>query len=524
MIFLTNFWESHVIKNNLNPLANARNIKNRPHVIVMNYESQYNLDKDKIIMIMAGLMVGLLVAAFDYSIMATAMPKVINSLQGMEYYVWPFTFYMLTSTIAIIIFGKLSDIYGRKRVLIVGIITFVITSVMCGFSTNIFELIIFRGLQGIGGGILISLPFIVVGEIFSPRERAKYMGILASVFGLADVLGPILGGVITDNFGWRWVFFVNIPVGIAAVTLILYSLPNFKLPDVKKVIDYSGIITFTLALSSLFLAVTLAGDLNTYPLSEITGILVFSGVMFTLFVSAEKKAVEPILPLRLFKNPIFSLSSVESFLASSLMFCGIIYVPLFAQSVLGMNATNAGFLMIPMSFSLTMASIITGQIISMTGRYKKLVIAEFIITGMGVVLLATMNTNTSPYELVAYSTVLGIGSGMAYNIFNVAVQNAFTLQDIGIVTASMRFFRNVGTIVFVPIFGYIMNFTLGSSTAVTLSKTEALVLSIQNIFLVAIVLAFVGLIVAFFLKEIPLGEDALMTHEEVSEERIEKTK
>ena len=493
-------------------------------MITVNYENQYNLAKDKIIMIMAGLMVGLLVAAFDYSIMATAMPKVINSLQGMEYYVWPFTFYMLTSTIAIIIFGKLSDIYGRKHVLIAGIILFVVTSVMCGLSTSMFELIIFRGLQGIGGGILISLPFIVVGEIFSPRERAKYMGILASVFGLADVLGPILGGVITDNLGWRGVFFVNVPVGIAAVALILYSLPNFKLNGVKKVIDYAGIITFTLALSSLFLAVTFTGDLNKYPLAEIAGLLVFSGIMFILFISAEKGAAEPILPLRLFKNSIFSVSAVESFLASALMFSGVIYVPLFAQGVLGMSATNAGFLMIPMSLSLTMASIITGQIISMTGKYKKLVIAEFVITGIGVVLLATMNTNTSPYQLIIYSTILGIGSGMAYNIFNVAVQNAFTLQDIGIVTASMRFFRNIGTIIFVPVFGYIMNFTLGSSIAFNLSKTQALVFSIQNIFLAAILLAFIGLIIAFLLKEIPLGEDEPMTHEEVSEECIEKVK
>jgi len=217
------------------------------------------------------------------------MPNVIKSLNGMEYYVWPFAAYMLTSTIAIILFGKLSDIYGRKHVLIAGIITFVITSVMCGFATNMIQLILFRGLQGIGGGILISLPFIVVGEIFSPLERAKYMGILASVFGLADVLGPILGGVITDNFGWRWVFFINVPVGIAAVTMILYSLPNFKLPDVKKIIDYSGIISFTLALSSLFLAITFAGDLNKYPLAEITGLLIFSMVMFSLFIFAEKK-------------------------------------------------------------------------------------------------------------------------------------------------------------------------------------------------------------------------------------------
>ncbi len=474
----------------------------------MNQLSHYYLAKDRINMIMVGLMVGLLVAAFDYSIMATAMPQVINSLHGMEYYIWPFTSYMLSSTIAIILFGKLSDIYGRKHILIAGIITFVVTSVMCGFATNMFQLIIFRGLQGIGGGILISLPFIVVGEIFSPRERAKYMGILASVFGLADVLGPILGGVITDTFGWRWVFFVNVPVGIAAVTILLYSLPNFKLPDVKKVIDYSGIITFTLALSSLFLAITLAGDLNKYPIAEVAGLLVFSVIMFAVFIQAEKKAVEPVMPLRLFKNSIFTVSSLESFLASALMFSGIIYVPLFAQGVLGMSATNSGLIMIPMLLSLTITSIVTGQIISMTGKYKKLVIAEFIITGIGVMLLATMNVNTPYYLLLLYSTVLGVGSGMAYNIFNVAVQNAFTMREIGIVTASMRFFRNVGIIVFVPVFGYIMNFTLGSSTAATLNKTQALVLSIQNIFISAIILAFLGLVIAFFLKEIPLIGDA----------------
>lgn len=481
----------------------------------MNSESHYTIAKDKINMIMAGLMVGLLVAAFDYSIMATAMPQVINSLNGIEYYVWPFTSYMLTSTIAIILFGKLSDIYGRKDVLIAGIIVFVISSVMCGFATNIFELIVFRGLQGIGGGILISLPFIVVGEIFSPRERAKYMGILASVFALADILGPILGGVITDTFGWRWVFFVNVPVGIAAVAIILYSLPNFKLPDVKDIIDYSGIITFILSLSLLFLAITFAGDLNTNQLLIVVP-LIFSGIMFALFVRAEKRAVEPILPLHLFKNSILSVSSIESLLASALMFCGIIYVPLFAQGVLGMSAANSGFIMIPMLFSLTLASILTGQIISITGKYKNLVIAEFIITGIGALLLATMDANTPYYLLIAYSTILGVGSGMAYNIFNVAVQNAFTMREIGIVTASMRFFRNVGTILFVPIFGYIMNVSLLGAITVTSSKTQALVLSIHNIFLAAIVLAVTGLIFAFLLKEIPIEEDEPVKNRAVS--------
>jgi EmrB/QacA subfamily drug resistance transporter len=487
------------------------------------YKSHYNLSKEKIIMIMAGLMVGLLVAALDNSIISTSMPKIISNLQGMEYYVWPFTSYMLTSTISIILFGKLSDIYGRKNILIIGIIIFVLASVMCGFSANMLELIIFRGIQGIGGGILISLPFIVVGEIFSARERAKYMGILASVFGLSSVLGPILGGIITDTIGWRWVFYVNVPVGIVAVTMLIYSLPNFKLDGFKKVIDYKGIITFTLALSGLFLALTLARDLNTYPLAEIIGLFIFSALMFVLFIWAEKKAAEPILPLYLFKNSIFSISSVENFLASALIFCGIIYVPLFAQNVLGMSATNSGLIMIPMLISLTIASNIAGQIISRTGKYKKLAITEFIITAVGIILLSTMNINTSPYTLLTYSTILGLGSGMMYTVFTISVQNAFTFREIGIITAAMQFFRNVGATVAIPVFGFVMNYSMASSVVVSLSQKEVLVVSIQNVFLAAIILAFAGIIIVFFLKEVSLSDDEPMTQnttEEVLESEI----
>ncbi|HML05604.1 MAG TPA: MDR family MFS transporter [Methanobacterium sp.] len=487
------------------------------------YKSHYDLSKNKIIMIMAGLMVGLLVAALDNSIIGTAMPKIIGNLQGMEYYVWPFTAYLMTSTIAIILFGKLSDLYGRKNILIIGIVTFVLASIMCGFSTNMFELILFRGIQGIGGGILISLPFIIVGEIFSPRERAKYMGILASVFGVSSVLGPILGGVITDTIGWRWVFFVNVPVGIVAVTMLMYSLPNFKLDGVKKVIDYSGIITFTLALSGLFLGLTLARDLNAYPLAEIIGLFIFSAVMFVLFILAEKKAEEPILPMYLFKNSIFTVSSIENFLASALIFGGIIYVPLFAQSVLGMSATNSGLIMIPMLISLTIAANIAGQIISRTGKYKILAITEFVITGVGIVLLATMNANTSPYALVAYSTILGLGSGMMYTIFTISVQNAFSLREIGVITAAMQFFRNVGATVAIPIFGFIVNYSMASSVVFNLNQQQVLAVSIQNVFMASIVLAFTGIVIAFFLKEIPLTDDEQWTQnipEEVPESEI----
>ncbi len=487
----------------------------------MNTESTITKQDQNLVFIMAGLMVGLLVAALDNSIIGTAMPQIISNLQGMEYYVWPFTSYMLSSTIAIILFGKLSDIYGRKNILILGIAIFVIASIMCGFSTNMMELIIFRGIQGIGGGILIALPFIVVGEIFSPRERSKYMGILASVFGVSSVLGPILGGVITDTVGWRWIFFVNVPIGIIAIGMLMNSLPDLKLEGVKKVIDYSGIITFTLALSGLFLGLTLARDLNAYPLAEIIGLFMFSAVMFVLFIWAEKKAIEPILPLYLFKNSTFTISSIENFLASALIFCGIIYVPLFAQGVLGMSATNSGLVMIPMLISLTISANIAGQIISRTGKYKKLAIAEFLITGVGVILLATMNVNTSPYELLAYSTILGLGSGIMYTVFTISVQDAFSHREIGITTAAMQFFRNVGATVAIPIFGFIMNYSMNSSEAINLSEKEILTLSIQNIFMAPIILAFIGLIVAFFLKEASLSDDKETVPEEISEEFLE---
>lgn len=293
-----------------------------------------------------------------------------------------------------------------------------------------FELILFRGVQGIGGGILLSLPFIVVGEIFTPLKRAKYMGLLASVFALADVIGLILGGVITDF--WSWIFFINVPIGIVAITIIYYSLPNFKIHDINRVIDYWGILLFTLAISSMFIAVTYTS------LTLAAGLI--SLIILILFIIAERKSLAPILPLNLFKTNIFTFSSIESLIAAALMFGGVIYIPLFAQGVLGINAADSGLFMIPMLFSVTITSIITGQIMSKTGKYKRLIITDFIITLIGVTLLSTMNVKTPLYLLLIYSVVLGIGSGMAYTIFTVIVQNAFTYREIGVVTVFIRFF------------------------------------------------------------------------------------
>ncbi|ADZ10315.1 major facilitator superfamily MFS_1 [Methanobacterium lacus] len=456
-------------------------------------------------LVMAGLMIGLLVAALDNSIMATAMPKVISSLGGMVYYVWPFTIYMLTSTIAIILFGKLSDLYGRKRILIAGIVLFVLSSVACGFSSNMLQLIIFRGIQGIGGGILITIPFIVVAELFPPRQRGKYTGILASVFGISNVLGPILGGVITDFMGWQWVFFVNVPVGVAAIVMLSIYFPHLKQVVREKVIDYAGLITMSLSFSSLCVALTYVR--SSYLPEYVVGFLfIFAALMFILFIHVERRAVEPLLPMHLFKISVFNLSAVAMFLSNAVMFCGIIYIPLFIQKVLGISASGSGALITPMLVSLTVASLIAGQVISKTGTYKKMGVMAFGLITVGMVMATTITQSTGTAEILIYTTILGIGSGIMYPVFTVAIQNAVLRRDIGIATASSQFFRNVGATITLPIFGLIVNLTMNMDiNAVSSVPVGPMITAIHNVFTFGIVMCIIGLIASLMLKDAVLS-------------------
>lgn len=462
-------------------------------------------DKLNIRLVMAGLMIGLLVAALDNSIVATAMPKVISSLGGMDYYVWPFTIYMLTSTIAIILFGKLSDLYGRKKILIGGIILFVLSSVACGFSSNMLQLIIFRGIQGIGGGILISIPFIVVAELFPPRQRGKYAGMLGSVFGIANVLGPIVGGFITDFMGWQWVFFVNVPVGVAAIAMLSIYFPQLKQSVREKVIDYAGIISMTLSFSSLCLALTYIR--SSYLPEYVVGFLfIFAALMFILFIHAEHRAVEPLLPMHLFKISDFKVSVTAMFLANAVMFCAIIYIPLFIQKVQGMSASGSGALITPMLVSLSASSLAAGQVISRTGTYKKLGILAFGLITVGMIMAATMTQSTSIAQICIYTTIIGVGSGIMYPVFTVTVQNAVLRRDIGIATASNQFFRNVGATITLPIFGLIVNSTMNIDVnAVSSVPVGPMITAIHNVFLFGIVLCIIGLIVSLLLKDVILS-------------------
>ncbi|WP_321423429.1 MDR family MFS transporter [uncultured Methanobacterium sp.] len=472
---------------------------------VNNGSSGGKLAPGEVKVLMAGLMISLLVGALDNSIMSTAMPQVISSLGGMAYYVWPFTIYLLCSTMAIILSGKLSDIYGRKRILVSGIALFIAASTLCGFAGDMLQLTFFRGIQGIGGGILMTIPFIVVAEVFPPRQRGKYAGILSSVFGLANVLGPVLGGVITGFMGWRWVFFINIPVGIAAIYILRSYFPHMEEVVKERIIDYGGIITLTAALSSLFLALTFIKD-PAVPQSLLATLFIFTGVMIAAFAYVEKRSREPILPLHLFKNSIFNVSAVAMFLASAVMFCGIIYLPLFMQGVQNLSPAYSGVLITPMLLSLTFSSIIAGQIISKTGTYKKLAVVSFVLLTGGMALLSTMGTGTGILEVVIYSAILGAGTGMTYPIFNVAVQNAVSKREIAVGTASMQFFRNIGATVALPIFGVIVNLTINMDiNMATKIPANLMNLAVHNVYLTGLVISIMGLIACLFLKDAVLS-------------------
>jgi EmrB/QacA subfamily drug resistance transporter len=414
------------------------------------------LSRKNIILTMISLMISLLLAALDSTIVGTAMPKIIGDLRGMEHYSWPFTAYMLCSTLAILIFGKLSDMYGRKPIFVFGIVVFLISSALCGMSRTMGQLILFRGIQGAGGGIIISNVFIIVAELFSPVMRGKYMGFVSSMWGLSSVIGPAIGGFITDTLSWRWVFYVNIPLGIVALGLVMIGLPNIRHRDVKKVIDFRGITAFIALIVPLFLALTAGGDRYPWLSVPILGLLAFSVAMLLLLIPIERKAVEPIFPPHLFTKRVFNVSSVAQFFSSAVMFCGIIYVPLFVQTVIGRSATRSGAITTPMMVGVAFAAIVSGQIISRTRKYKVLGIASLVVTFIGTVFLATMHGSTPVSLVVLYSLLVGAGSGATIPVLNIAVQNAFPNRQLGVVTSSMQFFRNMGATVGAAVFGFVL--------------------------------------------------------------------
>jgi EmrB/QacA subfamily drug resistance transporter len=506
---------------------------------------EQKLSQRRIWFIMSGVMLSLLLAALDNTVVGTAMPRIIYDLKGMEYYSWPFTAYMLFSASIIPIAGKLSDIYGRKLIDLVGMIVFIIASALCGLSTNMIQLIIFRGFQGLGGGVLISNAFIIVGELFSPRERGKYTGYVASMFGVASVLGPTVGGFITDRLSWRWVFYVNLPLGFFAFFVLLIALPLLKHHEEERRMDLVGVATFLLAVFPLLLAFSGGGKEYPWLSPQILGLFTFSGLMFLLFLSLERRSREPLLPLSLFRNSIFSVSVAASFLASAGLFGGLIFIPLFAQSIMGATATGSGVITTPMMLGMIVAAIATGIVSGRLRRYRAIGLVGFASAFVGMMLLARMGLSTSHGLLMFNVVLVGLGMGMIIPIFNVSTQNAFPLRQLGAVTSALQFFRNMGGTISSAILGSVMlasydrrlkalslaslphevqgllkdTRNLRNSTAIERIKSllpssltdqfdkivmqakSALAVSILNVFLICVFIFLAGLLVTIFLNE-----------------------
>ena len=425
--------------------------------------SFHTLTQRQIIGTMTGVMLTLLLAALDQTIVGTAMPRIIAQLNGFERYAWVTTVYLLTSTAAVPIFGKLSDIYGRKWFYLGGAVLFVAASALCGAAGSIpgvpgdgmTQLIIFRGLQGVGGGIIMAITFTIIGDIFPPAVRGKYQGLLSAVWGMSSVFGPTLGGWITDSFSWRWIFYINLPVGILAIAALFFAFPYFKPEGVRRVIDFAGVATLLAALVPLLLALTWVTDYG-WAAPRVVGLLIFAAVMIAAFILAESRAVEPLLPLSLFRDRIISLSTVSVFLTGMAMFGSILFIPLFMQTVIGVSATQSGSLLTPMMVIWSVGSISAGQLVARMGRYKMIVLVGMALMTVGLFLLARMTADTTRPMVVAFMLLIGMGMGLTMPIFTLIVQNAAPQRQIGAATATVQFFRQIGSTVGAAIFGSIM--------------------------------------------------------------------
>ena len=402
---------------------------------------------------LGGVLVGLLMAALDQTIVSTALPRVVADLGGFDRFAWVFTAYLLASTSLIPVMGKLSDMFGRKWVFVIGMLIFMLGSMLCGASQQMDHLIIFRGVQGIGAAAIMGNAFTVLADLFEPAERGKWQGLFGATFGLASVLGPLTGGYITDNLDWRWIFYVNLPVGALSIAVLLYGMPTVRALGARRAIDFAGAATLIAAVVLLLLALTWAGDLYAWSSPVIIGMLAWSAALGGAFLLVERRAAEPIVPLWLFRNSVYSLSAFIIFMTGLSMLGAIVFIPLFVQGVAGSSATGSGAVVMPMSLAVVVSSTLTGQLISRTGRYRYYGAAGLAVMTLGLLRLSWADENTSNASIVVSMIIAGAGVGATFPVYVIAVQNVFEQRVMGIVTATTQFFRQIGGTIGVALLG-----------------------------------------------------------------------
>jgi EmrB/QacA subfamily drug resistance transporter len=491
----------------------------------------------RLVLVTVGIMLALFLAALDQTIVGTALPRIVAELNGLEFYSWVLTAYLVTSTIMTPISGKLGDLFGRKPLLLIGMVGFVLASALCGQARDMMELVVFRGIQGLFAGVLYSSVFASIADIFTIERRTRIQGLFGGIFGIASVVGPTIGGYLTDNVGWRWVFYVNVPVGIAAVLFVFFTMPRTVHQATWRDIDFLGAGALAAGLAPILVAFSITRD-HSWGSPEVLGLLGVGAVVLAAFYFIERRTEHPIVPFELFKNRTFAVSVITGFLVAVGMFGAIVYVPLVYQGVLGIAATNSGLLVTPMMVGLIAGSVITGQIMLRIKRYRYLGTFGTGLVAIGTYLMSTITPDTHQLEIVRDLVIVGFGVGITFPLYLNAVQSAVEPRYIGVVTSQIQFFRNVGATIGTAILGAFLSQRLpvniqakiaelnlppqqlqglGTGNAqqlfdpsthipapVLAAIRSALAATLQDVFLAAMAAALLAMIASVFLKDVPI--------------------